>query len=109
MNDMPSLAFVLPVTPGRAEEWSCWFEEILGTRRSEYHAFRRRLGLGIHRIYLQQTPQGEKAIVYLQGNDLQRAFEELRTAQETPSQLLCSGRQPSKNHSRKPTPPLHRI
>ena len=82
MNDMPSLAFVLPVTPGRAEEWSFWFEEILGPRRSEYHAFRRRLGLGVHRIYLQQTPQGEKAIVYLQGDDLQRAFEELRTSQD---------------------------
>ena len=79
---MASLAFVCPLTPGKAEAWSYWGEEILEPRRIEYHAFRRRLGLTAHRMYLQQTPQGDTAIMYLEGNDLQSAFQELRTSQD---------------------------
>jgi hypothetical protein len=82
MNSMASLAFVLPLTPGKTEEWRSWGEEILGPRRSEYQAFRRRLGLTAHRIYLQQTPQGDTAIIYLQGDDLQRTFQQLRTSRD---------------------------
>jgi len=72
---MASLAFVFPLTPGKTEEWRYWGEEILGPHRSEYQAFRRRLGLTTQRMYLQQTPQGDRAIMYLEGDDLQRAFQ----------------------------------
>jgi hypothetical protein len=77
-----SLAFVFPLTPGKVEERRCWGEEMLGPRRWEYQAFCHRLGLTEQRIYLQQTPQGEVAIVYLEGDDLPRAFQELRTSQD---------------------------
>ena len=79
---MASLAFVLPLAPGKTEEWRFWGEEIVGPRRSEYEAFRRHLGLTAHRRYLQHTPQGDTAIIYLEGNDLQRMFQELRTSQD---------------------------
>jgi hypothetical protein len=81
MNSMASLAIVLPLPSGKAEEWASWGREILGPCRSEYEAFRRRLGLTAQRVYLQQTPQGDIAIIYLEGNDLQRTFQELRTSQ----------------------------
>ena len=77
-----SLAFAFPLTPGKAEERRRWGEEILGPRRSEYQALRHRLGLTAHRIYLQQTPQGDVGIIYLEGENLQRAFQELRTSQD---------------------------
>jgi len=83
MNTMASLAFVFPLTPGKTEEWRYWGEEILGPRRSEYQAFRRRLGLTVQRMYLQHTPQGDRAIIYLEGEDLQRTFQELRTSQDS--------------------------
>ncbi len=79
---MASLAFVCPLTTGKAEEWRYWGEEILEPRRSEYQAFRRRLGLTAHRMYLQQTPEGDWGIMYLEGDDLQRVFQELRTSQD---------------------------
>jgi hypothetical protein len=82
MNTMTSLAFVFPLTPGKTEEWRHWGEEILESRRSEYQAFRRRLGLTTQRMYLQQTPQGDIAIIYLEGHDLQRTFQEMRTSQD---------------------------
>ena len=79
---MASLAFVLPLTPGKTQEWRDWGEEMLGPRRSEYEAFRRRLSLRTQRWYLQHTPQGDTAIMYLEGDDLQRTFQELRTSQD---------------------------
>lgn len=82
MNFVTSLAFILPLTPGKTEERRRWGEEILGPRRNEYHAFRRRLGLTAQRMYLQHTPQGETAIIYLEGDDLQQAFRVLGESQE---------------------------
>ena len=79
---MASLAFVLPLTPGKTQEWRDWGEEILGPRRSEYEALRRRLGLRTQRWYLQHTPQGDRAIIYLAGEDLQRTFKELQMSQD---------------------------
>ena len=82
MNSMASLAFVFSLRAGKTEEWRAWIAEILGPRRSEYEAFSRRAGLRTQRAYLQHTPQGDQAIIYLEGDDLQRTFQHLRTAQD---------------------------
>src|SRR5262249_55338643 len=82
MNSMESLAFVFPLRAGKTEEWRAWIAEILGPRRSEYKAFSRRVGLGTQRAYLQHTPQGDQALLYLEGNDPQRTFQVLQTSQD---------------------------
>jgi triacylglycerol esterase/lipase EstA (alpha/beta hydrolase family) len=64
---MASLAFVLPLTPGKTQEWRNLGEEILGPHRSEYQALLHSLGLTTQRWYLQHMPQGERAIIYLPG------------------------------------------
>ena len=79
---MESLAFAFPLRAGKTEEWRAWIAEILGPRRSEYEAFSRRVGLGTQRAYLQHTPHGDQAIIYLEGDDLQRTFQLLRTEQD---------------------------
>ena len=79
---MESLAIAFPLRAGKTEEWRAWIAEILGPRRSEYEAFSRRVGLGTQRAYLQHTPHGDQAIIYLEGDDLQRTFQLLRTAQD---------------------------
>lgn len=79
---MESVAFAFPVTPGRERDWRYWYREIRGARRSEYLAFRRRVGLVTDRVYYQSTPQGGLAIFYLEGEDLQRLEQELRTADD---------------------------
>jgi len=56
--------------------------EEMGPRRSEYEAFSRQLGLKTQRAYLQHTPQGDQAIIYLEGDDLQRTFHELQMSQD---------------------------
>ena len=53
----------------------------LSSRRSEFEAFSRRLGLRTQRWYLQPRPHGDIAIIYLEGEDLQRTFQHLRMSQ----------------------------
>lgn len=79
---MESLAFALPVTPGRTDEWRRWSAELAGPRRDEYRSSRRRLGVATERAYLQQTPQGDMVVVYLEGDDLGRAFQSLAASQD---------------------------
>lgn len=85
---MASLAFALPLKAGKTEEWRAWVGEILGPRRSEYEAFSRRVGLKTQRAYLQRTPHGDQAIIYLEGDDLERTFQHLRTVQDPFAVLL---------------------
>jgi len=72
------MAFAFPVKPGKAQEWRDRGREFRGARRNEYLAFRRRWGLTVNRLYFQHTPQGDLAVFYLEGHDLQRAFQYLR-------------------------------
>jgi len=79
---MESLAFAFPLRAGKTEEWRAWIREIVGPRRREYEAFSRKLGLKTQRAYLQHTPQGDQAIIYMEGNDLRRTFHELQMSQD---------------------------
>ncbi len=78
---MESMAFAFRVKPGKAQEWRDWGREFRGALRKEYLAFRRRWGLMVNRLYFQHTPLGDQAVFYLEGYDLQRAFQYLRCAQ----------------------------
>jgi hypothetical protein len=76
-----SMADAFPVKPGKAQEWRDRGREFRRARRNEYLAFRRRWGLTVNRLYFQYRPQRDLAVFYLDGHDLQRAFQCLRTAQ----------------------------
>jgi hypothetical protein len=79
---MQSMAFAIPITPGKTEDWREWSREIEGPRWEEYLASRKRLGIAVERAYLQHTPHGDFNVVYLEGEDLGRSFQALATSQE---------------------------
>ena len=79
---MATLAFALPLTPGKTEAWLRWGDELLGERRAEYEASRRRLGVTVERCFLQHTPQGDLNVVVLEAEDLAVAFHRVATSQE---------------------------
>jgi hypothetical protein len=64
---MSSLALAIPLPPGKTEAWRRFTDELKGPRRAEMHDMLRRAHLTQHNFYLQQTPQGDLAIVYLEG------------------------------------------
>ena len=79
---MASMAFALPLPPGKTEEWRRGAADLLGPRRAVYEASRRRLGVTVERAYLQHTPQGDLNVVYLESDDLAGAFQQLAASQD---------------------------
>ncbi|MHB1416257.1 MAG: hypothetical protein ACYC1C_13495 [Chloroflexota bacterium] len=73
---MSLLAMATPILPGKTEEWRRFAEELRGSRYREYAASRRRLGVR-ERVFFQSTPNGDMAIVTLEGDDPVRAFQQL--------------------------------
>jgi hypothetical protein len=67
---MASLAFAVPILPGKTEDWKRLARELAGPRRAEYEAMVREQGGGVQRLYLQQTPQGDLVIAYLESDDV---------------------------------------
>ena len=65
---MQNLALALPCLPGGADKLRRLAAECRGPRHEEFADFHQRVGLDVERWYLQQTPQGELAIVYLEGD-----------------------------------------
>lgn len=79
---MGTLAFAIPLTPGKSDEWIQWDHEMAGPRREEYLASRRRLGITGEQGFLQRTPHGDFAIIVLESDDFERMFREIATSQE---------------------------
>lgn len=52
-------------------------QEVQGPRRDEYDDFHRRVGLQGEAWYIQQTPQGDLSIAYLEGDDPLRSVQAL--------------------------------
>jgi hypothetical protein len=78
---MQSIAFAAPILPGKTEAFRDWMH-LEGERRQEHEASRERLGIGRETAWLQQTPAGDVAIIYMEADDLQAAFAGLATSQE---------------------------
>src|SRR5438552_2507448 len=72
---MASVAFMAPLLPRGAERLRDLAAVLSGPRLPESVASHRRLGLSMERWYLQATVRGDVVIVYLEGNDLSRAFQ----------------------------------
>lgn len=80
---MPALGFVLPILPGKTDDdreamASCW----RGHRQDAFEASRQRLGVSREAVWIQPTPAGDVAVVYVEAEDLPGVFEGLATSQE---------------------------
>ncbi|HET7800936.1 MAG TPA: hypothetical protein VFL38_10965 [Humibacillus xanthopallidus] len=80
---MPAIAFATLLPPGRAEVdrlamESCW----RGKRREAYEDARRRAGITKESVWLQATPSGDLAVVYIEADDIGRAMAVIGGSQE---------------------------
>jgi hypothetical protein len=74
---MTALAFVAPILPGKLEAWRRFNQETLGRWRSQHDAANSRSGITRELAWLQQTPDGDLAIIYLEVEDPERLFADL--------------------------------
>jgi hypothetical protein len=79
---MASYGFVVPILPGKVELDRAFAAELSGPRKAEHEASRARLGITSEQVWLQETPQGTMSVVYLEAEDMERAFMGLATSQD---------------------------
>jgi hypothetical protein len=73
---MPAVAFVLPLLPGKTDAdrsamTSCW----QGDRKHAFRASRERHGITREAVWIQEIPEGDVVIVYLEADDLEAALQ----------------------------------
>ena len=73
---MATIAFSLPIIPGKTTAFRAAHRRFAVERRSEFEASRRRLGVTAERGYLQHTPGGDLAVVVFEVSDPVRLFTE---------------------------------
>lgn len=78
-----SVAFTVPLLAGQTEAdrialTSCQ----VGARKEAYQDARRRAGIVREAVWIQTTPEGDFAVIYLEADDLATAFRILGTSAE---------------------------
>jgi Family of unknown function (DUF6176) len=78
---MQRIAFAAPILPGKTEA----FRDAMraeSERKQEFEASRERLGITREAVWLQHTPAGDVAIIYMEAEDLKAAFDGLGASQD---------------------------
>jgi hypothetical protein len=71
---MPSVAFAAPMLPGETEaDRSAMQSCSHGERKASYESSREQHGISREAVWIQQTPGGDFAVVYMEADDLQAA------------------------------------
>jgi hypothetical protein len=81
-DQVPSVAFCVPIIPGKEETDRKGFEEAAGPRREEFDASRRRAGITREMVWHQATPDGTVAVVYLEADDIPASMQALATSDD---------------------------
>ncbi|WP_458113512.1 hypothetical protein M1D88_05195 [Arthrobacter sp. R1-13] len=72
---MECITWFAPILPGRMDEWKSLIEEIHGPRGEDHRRSRERMGLTREVVSHMQTPQGDFACLFHEGEDLTRSFQ----------------------------------
>ena len=80
---MASIAFILPILPGKEETDIQMFERFKsGPDKDAFEQWHRSHGVRRHAVWHQKTPDGSVAIVLLEADDIQAALGGAATSQE---------------------------
>lgn len=80
---MQSVAFAAPILPGKTEADRVAMAACAhGERKSAHEASRTRHGISREAVWIQQTPGGDVAVVYMEADDLQAAFQGLGSSED---------------------------
>jgi len=66
---MPVTTFAVPILPGKTDAWKTVAASLADDRKPDFDDFNHRFGITRHVASLQQTPQGDFAVVFIEGDD----------------------------------------
>ena len=72
---MPAKMFMIPVPAGNTDALKAAFVEMAGSREGQCVANRAVMGVTLEYVCLQHTPQGNVLVVYIEGDDPDKAGE----------------------------------
>jgi hypothetical protein len=72
---MAYYAFMNPVVAGKMDSWKSSIKEMNGPRSKERKESRKKAGLSVERVWLQNTPLGDFAVVYWEAKDISKVFD----------------------------------
>ena len=80
---MQTIGFIAPLLPGKTEQdrsamISCW----RGERQDAYTESRKRLGITREAVFIQNTPNGDVAVVYMEADDMETALKGVATSDQ---------------------------
>jgi hypothetical protein len=78
---MAMMAMAAPILPGKLDRWQELKAQLMGPRRDEYEASRRRLGVHEH-SFLQRTPMGDLLILVFEGSDPAGAMAKMASSKD---------------------------
>jgi Family of unknown function (DUF6176) len=79
---MDQVCFALPVLAGKTEEARAFFSELETQRKSAYAASEQRINITKESWYLQQTPQGDLLLAYIESPDFANALRMFSQSQD---------------------------
>ena len=85
---MAVYCFTQLIQPGKRDDARAIFEQIRTSRREEYEASRKRLGIREERVWFQTLPDAEMAVVYWEGDDPRGALERFASSDDPFDQWL---------------------
>jgi hypothetical protein len=80
---MQSLAIAVPILPGMTEEVRKMYTVIDQERRKEFEESERKSGITKERDFLQVSPMGDVIILYLESDDMNKAFQTFATSKDS--------------------------
>ena len=78
---MPVTTFAVPILPGKTETWKEAAASLTSDRKADFDDFNRRFKIRRHVASLQQTPQGDFAVVYIEGEDPDNVLGEMQQSE----------------------------
>jgi hypothetical protein len=79
---MDIACFALPILPGKENAARAFLVTLEGPRKGQYATSEQRLGITKEVWALQQTPQGSLFVVYFEGTDIGKAFQQFARSQD---------------------------
>jgi hypothetical protein len=80
---MGTYAFAAPILPGKTEEFKAFAKQMVGEKKVEHAASRKRAGITREMVFLQKTPLGDFAVVVMESpGDASRAMDKIFASQD---------------------------
>ena len=79
---MDHICFALPILPGKTQDARDFQRELDGPRKADYAASEQRIGIVKEHWFLQQTPQGDLFLAYMESPNFAQALAQFAQSQD---------------------------